>query len=87
MIGGETFVGEIFEFESTQMDEIGIGPSQVLPTGHLRTQNGSDPQSKFWLSVRIRTGDSAACSPHEPRSENMVLTRTVRVIGPTLGAM
>jgi hypothetical protein len=51
-----------------------------VPTGHLRTQNGSNLQPKFGLSVRIRIEDEAILSPISVRTRIGHSTAYTRVL-------
>jgi hypothetical protein len=62
MISGEIFVGEFFEFKSTATN-VRKWDRTSVPTGHLRTQNGSNLRPKFGLSIRIRIEDETILSP------------------------
>jgi hypothetical protein len=62
MMSGKIFVGEIFEFKSTATN-VRKWDRTSVPTGHLRTQNGSNLRPKFGLSVSIRIKHETILSP------------------------
>ena len=63
MMDGEIFVRKIFRFGLTSATDVRKWDRTSLPTGHLRTQNGSNLQPKFGLSVRIRIKGETILGP------------------------